>query len=608
MKRSIIFLFIFSSLISQNAFSQSMKELKISGSAQKLENELIARKDQNGNYCAAIQVISDMDGLSYDSNDGIVGNIDDSPGKDMVYLTASERVLEIYKTGYQPLKIILSESGISLKPGEVWQITVSGQEDKTMLPVTIRVKPADASIRIDDEPVAEGTKMLTIGSHHLVISREGFETIDKNIMVDEQHVFFEEELSQVKKVLVQIETNPSGALVYFDDIRIGETPLSVFYLPGNYRLKITKEGFISLEGETLPVLSSQTKKSYTLEENAGYITVNTSSNATVYLNGERVFNPERVKRVPQLLKIKVTQPKAETLEKEVTLKRNDELVLDMYPAVQTGTLQIAVTPFDSKIELTGDAGENYSSDGSKTFENIPVGTYTVAVRSAGYKIHRETVVLTWNETKDMSVKLQVEEKEHKPVVTKQTTTNTGQQTNTTKASNKNSSYRKNTFGPGVAITIPSASMKDDSLSNGYSVGFKAGLRGEFFRNKIFYPAIEINYESSPLQIIYKESEEQYYKCKMEYIDFEAIGCFVNCIEIGYTYKNLIKSSQDGGQIIKNSAQELITGLFYHGEAENSRRGRGGALGLRLNWGLDDVLGLDRVGKIAVFSIWLGFQF
>jgi hypothetical protein len=607
MKRRIIsFLFIVF-LISQNIHSQNIKQLHLTGSAQKLSDELIARKDQNGNYCAAIQVISDMDGFSYDSNDGIVGSIVDNPGKDIVYLTSTERVLEIYKSGYQPLKIILAEIGISLKPGEIWQIAISGEKEQTKLPVTISVDPADAIVIIDGIPATEVPQMLDVGTHHLLITKDGFESIDKQIVVDEQHVFFQEQLLLVKKVLVQIESNPVGAVVYFDDIKIGETPVSVFYMPGNYQLKIAKEGFITLEGETLSIVSPLTSKTYTLEENAGYITINTNAAATVYLNGEQVYKPVRVKLVPQLIKIKVTQPKAETLEKEVTVKRNDDLVLDMYPILQTGTLQIAVTPFDSKIVLIGDAGEHYSSTGSGNFENIPVGTYSIKVSSAGFQDHKETVVLTRGEVKDLSIKLSVEDKKPEQVATKQMGTNT-ENRYTYKTPHKKSSYRKTTLGPGVAITIPSVKIEDDSLCNGYAVGYKIGLRGEFFRNKIFFPAIEINYEFSPLQIIYKDSEAQFYACKLQYLDFEAIGCFVNCIEVGYAYKSLIGSTLESDQTIKTSGQELITGVFYHGNAGKSKNESGAAFGLRFSWGLEDVLGMDRVGKISVCSIWLGYQF
>jgi formylglycine-generating enzyme required for sulfatase activity/biopolymer transport protein ExbD len=392
-------------LISFFAEAQDFKELKVTGKAKKLDTEKVARRDQNGNYCSAIQVISDMDGFSYDSNDGMVGDILDQPGKDVVYLTATERVLEIHKSGYKPLKLILSEYGISLQPQQMWEITIAGQESAATLPVTMKFKPTDAIIFIDGKQVNGSTHSLAPGQHIVRIEKQGYQTKEETISVDEKNVFFEWQLSVQPDAGLQIETIPDGATVYLDGIKLGVTPVAAFYPPGNYVVKIEKEGYVTLEGQTLAVSLPQTKKSYTLEENVGYITVNTHASAKVYFNDQLIANPKNVKLAPQLVKIKVTQSKADPLEQQVVLKRNDKLSFDLYPEVKTGTLQVAVTPFDAKIELTGDAGESYTATGMKIFENIPVGNYTIKVSFAGYNASSETVQIKQNEKINKSIAL-----------------------------------------------------------------------------------------------------------------------------------------------------------------------------------------------------------
>jgi formylglycine-generating enzyme required for sulfatase activity len=204
---------------------------------------------------------------------------------------------------------------------------------------------------------------------------------------------------------LQIETIPEGATVYLDGIKLGESPVGVFYKPGTYPIKISKEGHVTIENETLEVKLPQTRKSYTLEENVGYLTINTNPGATVYFNDQKITNPKNVKLAPQLVIIKVTMPKAETLEQQVVLKRNDKLSLDMFSNVQTGTLQIAVTPFEAKIELTGDAGEKYTAEGMKIFEEIPIGTYTIKVSAAGYTTATETATVKQAETTKKTINL-----------------------------------------------------------------------------------------------------------------------------------------------------------------------------------------------------------
>ena len=110
-----IFLFLLIVLIALPAFPQQLKKMQIIGKPQKMQDgEMIVRKDANGRFCAAIKFVSDMDGFSYDSWDGIVGDIINKPGQDIVFVTPTERVLEVFKIGYEPLKIILSDQGITL--------------------------------------------------------------------------------------------------------------------------------------------------------------------------------------------------------------------------------------------------------------------------------------------------------------------------------------------------------------------------------------------------------------------------------------------------------------------------------------------------------------
>ena len=111
--------------------------LKIIGQPEKSQDEMVGVRDENNRLCAAIQIVSDMDGFKYESNNGVV-RVDDKPGRDMVYLSPDERVLYVFKTGHEPLKIILSEIGIQLKEREVWVIKIKGQQD---VPLFVEVKP-----------------------------------------------------------------------------------------------------------------------------------------------------------------------------------------------------------------------------------------------------------------------------------------------------------------------------------------------------------------------------------------------------------------------------------------------------------------------------------
>jgi formylglycine-generating enzyme required for sulfatase activity len=418
----IFYLLLIFLMIGFHGSTQDLREMRLVGEAQKSDSEIVTRRDNNGNLTAGIMVISDMDGFGYDAFNGVIGNVDDRPGMDIVYLQTTERVLEIYKTGYRPLKIILADEGIRLRPQEVWQITVAGDELINALPVVIRFTPDDAVLYINNTRVDRAnTYSLALGQHNLRIEKERFQPIERTITVNEQNIFFEYTLQRQPDAGLQIETTPARATVYLDGVSLGQSPVAAFYKPGTYPIRIVKEGYVTIENQTLEVALPQTRKSYTLEENVGWLTINTHSGASVFFNDQLIANPKNVKLPPQLVRIKVTMPKAEPLEQQVILKRNERLTLDMFPEVQTGTIQIAVTPFDAQIELTGDAGEKYSAVGMKIFEDIPVGTYTIKVTAAGYEIAQESITLRQGGRVSRSLRLS----ESRPAAPAATTTDFG---------------------------------------------------------------------------------------------------------------------------------------------------------------------------------------
>jgi hypothetical protein len=223
--------------------------------------------------------------------------------------------LKIFKKGYQPLQIILSDNGITLKEKEVWQIKIAGEEQANVLPVTFRYSPDDATLFIDGNITSgDHTHILSVGDHQISLEKPGYQNLRKTITVSQKQVFFEWQMEEAPDAGLQITTEPSGATIYLDDVKLGESPIAAFYPPGIYPIKITKEGFVSVENEKLEVTLPQTTKNYILEENVGYLTVNTREEATVYFNGERMDNHTRVKLSPQLVQAKVSMPKADDLE------------------------------------------------------------------------------------------------------------------------------------------------------------------------------------------------------------------------------------------------------------------------------------------------------
>ncbi len=252
--------------------AQQLAKMQIVGKPEKSATEIVAVRDANGRYCAAVQVISDMDGFRYDSYNGVV-KVDDQPGKDMVYLQPDERVLEIFKSGYEPMKIILSEIGIQLKPKEVWKIKLAGEKSLSRIPSVFITRPEGARIYIDGEDKGITKKVtLSKGTHTIRLTKSGYEPVLKTIQVDEENTLFEYTLKEIEDVPLQITTEPTAATVFIDNLKFGQTPLSDFYPSGKYPVRVEKEWYVTYE-DFIEINAPNTKQNYKLRADFGSLTV-----------------------------------------------------------------------------------------------------------------------------------------------------------------------------------------------------------------------------------------------------------------------------------------------------------------------------------------------
>ncbi len=179
-----IYLFIILLVVPQLAFAQ-LPILEIVDEPEKIGGELISRRDINGRICAAVQIVTNLKGLKYESYNGIVGEVEHLPGRDMVYISPDERVLEIFAIGYQPFKLVLSGYGIHLAPKLVWQISLSGTKPQLEYQVIILTEPG-AEVTIDDVNMGFNRQFpLLEGSHKLRLNLSGYQSMIETIYVDE---------------------------------------------------------------------------------------------------------------------------------------------------------------------------------------------------------------------------------------------------------------------------------------------------------------------------------------------------------------------------------------------------------------------------------------
>lgn len=230
MKQFIIIsisLFVFNSFLT---IAQSVNEMNVVGQAEYLPNELVDSSliNAKGNVCAGLVIETDLNGLSFNSSEGIT-KINAYPGKILLFLSPEEKVVKVYKTNFLPLIIDLSSYGIRLKSGEVFKLSITDLANSDLIPVSLIISPNDYTLYIDDEKMdGNQTHNLSYGEHYLVISKNGFEVIFDTINVSYSSKDFVYELDKFigSGNLDSGDIEPHGF----------KTPMMVFVKGGNLEI------------------------------------------------------------------------------------------------------------------------------------------------------------------------------------------------------------------------------------------------------------------------------------------------------------------------------------------------------------------------------------
>jgi formylglycine-generating enzyme required for sulfatase activity len=369
--------------------AQDLAQLRLSGKAERLTGELIDRnvKDANGQVCAGLVVVSDLDGLSYESNNGIVKSTSAAGGQ-MLFLSADERVVTIWKSGYERLRIILTEAGVKLASGQVWQVKVTGdRKSHDDLPVNIVVDPPGAKITIDgvDRGVQQAQK-LSRGSHKVKLALVGYKTIEETINVGDNATLFRYRLEPVDVVAVSFKSNPIGATISIDNADKGETNRAIFLVPGTYHVQLRKAGYVRWEKEINVREDGDNTITAELIRDIAIVKITTDpADARVTLNSVDNSGKSMIDLSPGTYRLEVSKGGFLPVDTSITLRRGEAFTRSYRLVKNTGTLRLTIEPTDVRVLINK---EDYS--GRSLIELAP-GTYRIEVNHDGWKSVSEAV-------------------------------------------------------------------------------------------------------------------------------------------------------------------------------------------------------------------------
>lgn len=278
--------------------------------------------------------------------------------------------------------------------------------------VYFRVEPKDAQLFIDNLPLdINSTVSAPLGPVQLRVEREGYRSIQQNLVISADQVNYEFKLEEVDVEIVNIRVNQPKARILLDGFEKGYTDelnlFSIFLFPGIYELEIHKSGFMPFLFTLEVRENADNSFSFELDNNSGSILFDVEPrNAEIFLNKSRVANQEGVERMPGRYRIEVQAPGYESFSETIELQRNDQKLIKVSLVPQVGSLQFSVIPSSANVILRNSGGAQVKSwQGLQMLRDLPVGTYTLHISAVDYADRLDTLIIENNKRTNVSVEL-----------------------------------------------------------------------------------------------------------------------------------------------------------------------------------------------------------
>ena len=382
-------LYIFILLISfQSVLADS---LDVSGFKQ-IPNSIAATKypryDANDNQCALIKVISDIDGLGFESNLGIVGNIERKNGEYRIYVSPGERRLSIWGSNIIKYKFSFPELP---KAGKVYQliVTLKGTGIKGNYStgfILLKTQPPGAKVWIDDDyrGITPFQQEMKGGYYTYKVEKELFYPKEGDFTVLVNETVKEEVTLEPKFGSFQVSSTPvDGALISIDGVTTNrKTPYTFDTIAsGNHTVSITIDLYEPVSKEVTVNDNEKTTLEIPLNPVFGNVKITTSPQADIYIDNVHTatgtFSDILTKGL-HTIEAKLDNYYPQSQKIEVKAGSTDSVSFILEPV--TGSLSVVTDPPEAEIFIN-EKSYGYSP---KIINDLLIGTYNIRLKKDNF--------------------------------------------------------------------------------------------------------------------------------------------------------------------------------------------------------------------------------
>ena len=395
-------------LFSNTLFAQPQISVK---SFVKRENDITARveapkKDQNGDLCAIIKVVTTQTGFIWDPDALGIISADYKTGEYWIYvpygakrLTIKHEKLGILRDYMYPLPI--EKAGVYIMELTTGKVTTTVEDEQIASQwLVINSDPTGSDIYIDDQPANQTPYQneLPVGKHTYRLSHDLYLPTAGLV-----------ELTADKKEVVNLTLQPNfgklnitttpetGATVSLDDVNTGKTtPCALEQVKaGEHTVTIRLNMYQSISQIITMQPGGEINLPVTLSTTFASVTVNTEPSSDIYIAGEkRGTGTWTGPLLPGVHRFEARKEGFAPAAAKREVINGKPLIVNLHPVAKTGTLKVMTTPVDAAIILNG---ENKGTTPA-TLRNLLVGNYTLALSLAGYGTTYKNITIVESET------------------------------------------------------------------------------------------------------------------------------------------------------------------------------------------------------------------
>ena len=399
MKKILIVLLFASFTI--NIFSQAQITVK---SFRKLESDMTARyeapkKDQNGDVCAVIKVVTTQTGFNWDSDGlGIVAAVP-KVSEYWIYVPWGAKRLTIKHPQLGLLRDYLYP--ISIEKATVYELVLSTGKVVTTVEdevigqwLVINPEPAEAMVYINDKLVKTGSYQAKLKPgkynyrveapmYHSELGIVEIANARKELNVKLKPAFglvsVSTEPEKDAKVLIDGKLQPNVTPCQSEPLSAGDHIIQVLkdlYEPINQKVTV-------VEGQTVPI-------SFTMVPNFAEIDITLPENATLFINNEQKATGNWKGRLSAgVYSLEARLDKYKPAKQDIELAVGDNKTIALTPSPIEGSLDVIATPTGVTISVNG---KEYGTT-PYTFDKLLIGEYSIQLSKTGYATVNRTVTI-----------------------------------------------------------------------------------------------------------------------------------------------------------------------------------------------------------------------